>query len=312
MTKIMISGGAGYVGSVLTEEFLKAGHSVIVLDLLKRGPSGILSHANNENFTLVNSDFMSAALDITLDGVDIVIHLAAIVGDKACDDEPELATLTNVDGVRYLVKKCNNHKIPLIFASTCSVYGSNPNACTEESIINPISHYSRTKYKAEKIIKKCSENALIFRFGTMYGWSPNMRFDLVVNLLVRSVVKTGEFKIFGGKQIRPFLHPRDLGLFLISLFEKEFDYQYKEVYNLVSENLSMIDLGELIQKVIPYALMKLVPEIQVERTYICRTFKAYRDLGFMPNIRVRDGIQEIEKELLMLKERNNVLDHIAF
>lgn len=297
--RILIVGGAGYVGSVLTNIFLKHGHKVVVLDLLSRGSDGVIPHKSNKRFHLINADYMNGILPLALKGVDFVVHLAGIIGDPACEASPELAIRTNVEGIHLLAKYCNEANVKMVFyASTASVYGSNTEVCTEETPINPLSHYARTKLRAEDILLKESNNFLIFRFGTMYGLSPNMRYDLIVNRLVRDAVKKGECNVYDGKQYRGFFHPRDLAYFLMYLFKKDLSQFNKQTYNLVSENLSMLQIGQLITLMMPYAKLKLSQEKEDDRTYICSSFKAYLELGFSPQIRVRDGIMAMELNLL--------------
>jgi nucleoside-diphosphate-sugar epimerase len=297
--KICIIGGCGYIGSVLTKEFLRFGHKIVIIDSLRRGSEGVIQYKGTPYFTLLNTDFLNGLLPIILESydIDIVIHLAAIVGDPACAAEPELATKTNVDGVKYVVDCCNEAEVDkLFFASTSSIYGSNPDICTEKTDPKPLSHYANTKLEAERIIRKESKNGIIFRFATMFGWSPNMRYDLIINRLVHDIVKnSGKFNIFDGKQFRPFLHPKDLAIFFLKIIDEDLSKYRGEIFNLVSENLSMYELGQLLERVIPYSQMNLVSEKEDERSYMCRCFKAYNELGFQPNIRVRDGIQEIEE-----------------
>jgi len=311
--KILIVGGGGYIGSVLTEYLLSKGHEVLVLDILRNGSEGIMPFRENPQYTFVNSDFTTNILPIVFKTYtpEIVIHLAAIVGDPNCAKEPELARKTNVEGVRWIVECCNDQESieKLFFASTCSVYGRNEHTCTETTKPNPLSLYAETKLEAEKIIRENSRNGISFRFGTMYGWSPNMRFDLVVNLLTRMAAQGSEFSIFDGSQLRPFLHPKDLSMFFESLFEMDLKNYTGEVFNLVSENLSMLELGELMERTLPYSIMTLNKEKEDDRSYICRCFKAHSQLGFTPKIRVRDGIQEIESHLV--KKKLIDLDHIA-
>ena len=304
MTRILGIGFAGYVGSVLTEYYLKQGHEVICVDLLRRGSEGIKHHFNDPHFTLYNTDYMGGLLEsiFKIHSPDIVIHLAAIVGDPACAREPELATKTNVEGIHELVRCCNEQDIPLLVASTASVYGSNKDVCREDSPLKPLSHYAKTKLEMERIIREESKNALIFRFGTMQGWSPNMRYDIVVNRLVYDAIRKSQFHIFDGTQYRPFIHPLDVAVFFESLFNKDLNPFNGEVFNLVAENLSMLELGQLIERLIPTALMIQVPEKEDNRTYICKTFKAHSRLGFQPQLRVMNGIQEIEKKILREKQ----------
>lgn len=308
MTKLLIVGGAGYVGSVLTQYYLERGYEVVCLDLLRRGSDGIKHHLLNPNFTFINTDYMNGLLDsvLKLHEPEMIIHLAAIVGDPACAREPELATKTNVDGIYKLVRACNEHDLKLFCASTASVYGSNNEPCSESSYLNPLSLYAQTKIQMENIIRVYSKNGICFRFGTMHGWSPNMRYDLVVNQLVHDAIKRSQFKIFDGKQYRPFLHPFDLAVFLESLFDKDLDSFTGEVFNLVSENFSMLELGQLIERMIPTALMIQVPEKEDDRTYICKSFKAHSRLGFQPRMRIINSIQEIEKNLIKIKEKEKI------
>lgn len=311
--KVFIIGAGGYVGSVLTDYFLSKNHEVIGLDNLRRGSNGIIPFKKNPLYTFLNADFTTEILPLILKTYEpeIVVHLAAIVGDPNCAKEPELATKTNVEGVRWLVGCCNKYEFieKLFFASTCSIYGYNKETCTEETSPNPLSHYAKTKLKAEEMIRKESKQGISFRFGTMYGWSPNMRFDIVVNLLTKMAVEKSEFGIFDGTQIRPFLHPLDLAIFFESLFGKDITGYQGEVFNLVSENLSMLELGQLIERTLPYTVMNHIPEKEDNRSYIVRCFKAHSELGFSPTIRVREGIQEIESHLL--KKRKVALSHIA-
>lgn len=304
MKRILLIGGAGYIGSVLTDYYLKKGHEVTCLDLLRRGSDGIRVHLQNPKFTLINADYMEGFLDsiMILHEPDIVIHLAAIVGDPACAREPELATRTNVEGIPDLVRACNERDLKLFVLSTCSVYGSSPKTCLEYSCLNPLSHYARTKLQMERIIRESSENGIIFRLGTMHGWSPNMRYDIIVNRLIRDALKTSQFKIFDGKQYRPFLHPLDLALFFESLFDKNLESFTGEVFNLVSENYSMLELGQLIERVIPTSLMVQIPEKEDDRSYICSSFKAHSRLGFKPRMRIIDSIREIEKKIMGEKQ----------
>jgi nucleoside-diphosphate-sugar epimerase len=300
--KILIIGGAGYIGSVLTAEFLKVGHEVVVLDLLKRGSDGIIMHRDNPMFTLVNTDFTNQILPLCLIDVGVVVHLAAVVGDPACEKEPELATKINVEGVKHVVDCCNKHDLQLYFASTASVYGSHTKTCDESTGVNPLSHYACTKVEAEEYIRNNSNNGIIFRFGTMYGVSPNMRYDLSVNRITYDAVKFSSYSIFDGTQFRPFLHPKDVANFFLSIMEMDLKGYKGEVFNLVSENLSMLELGKLVERTIPTAVMNLVPKREDNRSYICRSIKAHTELGFSPKIRVRDGIQEIEREILKIKK----------
>ncbi len=299
--KVFIIGGAGYIGSVLTEYFLNHNHEVVVLDSLRNGSDGIMPFKKNPLFILLNTDFNTDLLPIVFKTYtpEIVIHLAAIVGDPNCEKEPELAWKTNVEGVKWVVKCCNEQESieKLFFASTCSVYGRNEHTCIESTKPNPLSLYAETKLEAEEIIRKHSRNGISFRFGTMYGWSPSMRYDLVVNLLTRMAITKSEFSIFDGTQLRPFLHPKDLACFFESLFERDLSGFTGEVFNIVSENLSMLELGQLIERTLPYTIMNLNKEKEDNRSYICRCFKAHSELGFTPKIRVREGIQEIESHL---------------
>ena len=304
---ILLCGGGGYIGSVLTQYFLSKEYKVIVVDILRRGNSGIKPFRKNPNFIFVNADFTTSILPLIFKTYNphIIIHLAGIVGDPNCEKEPELATKTNVEGVKWLVKCCNESKsIENLFnISTCSIYGFNKEVCTELTLPNPLSHYARTKLKAEEIIRKESKNGISFRLGTAYGWSPNMRYDIVVNLLTRMAVQNSVFNIFGGTQFRPFIHPLDAAIFFESLFEMDLKGYIGEVFNLVSENLSILELGQLIERTLPYTIMELIPENEDNRSYICRCFKAHSELGFSPQVRVREGIQEIESNLIRIKEK---------
>ena len=283
--KILVVGGAGYVGGHLVNSLLRAGHDVRVIDkliyddlFLKPVP---FKNVDINNFDELNSHF---------DWAEVVVWLAALVGDSACSLNPNLTLKTNVESVRYLV---TNFKKRVIFLSTCSVYGAQDGILDELSNLNPLSLYAESKIQAEEIIQTNSDNYLIFRLGTLYGISDTysrLRADLVVNILTMRAFFNKQIEVFGGPQYRPLLHVKDVG----SLISNSINSTKSGIYNLHSENLNILEIAEKVcDQVKNVVLQKTDISFQDARNYKVSSEKAIKDLGFTPSLLVTDGIREI-------------------
>ena len=181
--KILITGGAGYLGSVITGKMLNAGHKVVVLDKLIFNQTSLLVYTSNPNFKFIHGDVRNESLlEKLCNEVDVIIPLAAIVGFPACDAEPELAKEINFNQIFNIVKFTKDKNIKILYPNTNSGYGIGvgQTECTEESPLNPISIYGTTKCSAENFLKS-NTDAIIFRLATVFGVSPRMRTDLLVN-----------------------------------------------------------------------------------------------------------------------------------
>jgi len=301
--KVLVIGGAGYIGSVLVRMLLKKGYHVKVMDNLLYGDEGIKDLYNTDNFeffkgSITNiSDVVEAMKD-----VDAVIHLAAIVGDPASKLKPKETLEINYFSAKMLGEVAKFLGISkFIFASTCSVYGFREDVCTEESELNPLSLYAETKLMSEKALLELRGNGfcpVILRFATAYGLSPRMRFDLVVNLLIAKALIDREITIFGeGKQYRPFVHIKDISRAIIKVLEAPMEKICGEVFNVGSDeqNMSIKELAERIKSKVPEAELKFIKEKEDNRSYKVSFRKIKEKLGFSAKYTIENAIEEIRK-----------------
>ncbi len=303
--KVLITGGAGYIGSTLVRILLENGYFVRILDNLIFGKKSVEELLTNPNFELVIGDYTNIEdLIPCLKDVYAVVHLAAIVGDPAGKIDPELTKDTNYRGVKVLGKLCKHYNIErLIFVSTCSVYGASSNSLlTEESALNPVSLYAETKMNAERaLLKLKSENfhPCIIRLSTVFGLSYRMRFDLVVNLLTAHVVKNKKISIFSGKQWRPFVHVKDVGMAILTILNQPIEKLSGEVFNIGKEanNYQIEQIGNLMKKLFPEIQVNRIEDKEDDRTYRVSFEKMRKTLNFVPKYNLKDGIKEIAEYL---------------
>lgn len=303
VNKILVVGGAGYLGSILCRKLLKRGYYVRVLDNLTYGDQGIKELYGQKNFEFIKGDMrnIQTVVDAVKD-MDAVVHLAAIVGDHASELDPEETIEINYFGTRMLSEVCKYSQINrLLFASTCSVYGASPTPDTridENSSLNPVSLYAEMKLKSEKgILELKDENfsPTILRMATLYGLSPRMRFDLVVNTLTIKAMKDKEFTIFGGEQWRPNLHVDDAAEAYIKCLEAPIDKIKGEIFNVGSnqQNFKIIEIGETIKSMIPEADMSVDRENVDKRNYNVLFDEITTHLNYKTNISMDKGIKEM-------------------
>jgi len=304
---VLIVGGAGYLGSILCRKLLEKGYKVRVLDNLMYGDEGIKELYENKNFEFIKGDMRD--IQIVMDaikGMDAVIHLAAIVGDPASAINPEETIEINYLGTKMLAEICKYNQINrFIFASTCSVYGANPNPeqyLTENSMVNPVSLYAEMKLKSEEgLLDLIDENfsPTIFRMATLYGSSPRMRFDLVINLLTAKASIDKKITIFGGSQWRPFLHVEDAAEAYIKCLEAPINKVRGEIFNVGSntQNYKINDIGEIINKVIPDAEIIREEKNVDKRNYRVSFNKIEKVLDYKPRYSVREGVMQIYKSI---------------
>jgi nucleoside-diphosphate-sugar epimerase len=281
---ILLVGGAGYLGGALTDLLAETGHDVLVYDRL------LYEEMYRKNVRFVRGDVRDVAMiQPYLDSVDVVVWLAAIVGDPACALNETLTRAVNVDAVRYLRDHFDGR---IVFLSSCSVYGSGDDVLHEGSPTSPLSLYAQTKLECEGILE--SANAITFRLGTLYGLSDafsRIRFDLVINTLVMRAALHKKMSVFGGDQYRPLLHVRDVAHGLILGVESE----KTGIYNLHAENKKIIDAARQVHAHFPHAELEVTDVMfQDKRNYRASSEKAKRELGFHPTLTVEDGIQELK------------------
>ncbi|NTV05237.1 MAG: SDR family oxidoreductase [Chlorobiaceae bacterium] len=301
---VLVSGGAGYIGSILVRLLLERGFRVKVLDNLTFGGVPIIDLMNNDDFLFLKGDVRSEG-DIrkALQGVDYVVHLAAIVGDPACAKEPELARSINLEGSKRMYDLANELGVRrFVFASTCSNYGKmeNPDSfVNEDSTLAPVSLYAETKVAVEQYLlsqshtNACKPTSL--RFSTVYGLSPRPRFDLTVNEFTKELALGRELVVFGEQFWRPYCHVVDLCRSVIAVLEAEEEKVAFDVFNVgdTKENYQKQMIVDEIVKQLPGSRIRYVTKNEDPRDYRVSFEKIKERLGFTITKTVPDGIRQI-------------------
>ena len=252
MTKVLITGGAGYLGSVISELLLQNSYEVTILDNMMYNQTSLINFSHYDNFKFINGDVRDKELlkELVLQN-DVIIPLAAIVGFPACERDKELATQINYEHVKFVCDIANETNKKVVYPNTNSGYGIGENGeCTEDSPLNPISHYGKTKVEAEKEV--LGIGGISLRLATVFGTSPRMRMDLLVNEFVYKALTDKSIVLFEKKFVRNFIHIRDVALVFLKMIE-EYPLHSNEVYNvgLSEANLTKQQLCEAIQDQIP-------------------------------------------------------------
>jgi len=303
MKRILVTGGAGYVGCILVKSLLRRGFKVRVIDNLMYNQCVLLDEFHNKNFEYIKGSITNKeTINKSLIDVDMIIHLAAIVGGPACNINPESAKKVNFEATKYINKVRGD--IPIIYPSTGSVYGKLTGMCYETSPTTPLSLYSETKLMSEnEIIKK--GNYVIFRPATAFGLSPRMRLDLLPNNFTYEAVKLNYLVMYEHTAKRTFIHVRDFarGLeFAIDNFDKMKD----NIYNLGNEklNCTKMELADIINNYHKYYIHCAEIETDPDMRDYEVSYKKLRDIGFDTTITLEEGIEEIIRASNMLKISN--------
>ncbi len=299
VNSVLVIGGAGYIGSALTRRLLELGYRVRVLDLLVYGDEAIRDFYEHPGFELICGDFshIDTVVRSAL-GMDAIVHLGAIVGDSACQVCEEVTVEINLRATRTIAEVGKGFGVSrFVFASTCSVYGASDEILDEQSALNPLSLYARTKIASEKILVSLADDAFaptILRFGTIFGLSGRPRFDLVVNLLAAKAIKDGEIGIVGGAQWRPFVHVKDVAEAIRLTLEAPKRNVCGQIFNVGSneQNYQIGDLGELVRELVPNVRITSLATPD-PRNYRVRFDKIAKTLNFQPEYTVRDGVKEV-------------------
>jgi nucleoside-diphosphate-sugar epimerase len=298
---VLVTGGAGYIGTHLVEILLARGYRVRVLDNFTYGPGSLEFLRAHPHLEVVRAD-ISSIRDVVAGVKDAqhVVALAAIVGDPACGLNAEETLNLNYESTKVLIEACNFYGVQrLLFASSCSVYGASDNQfLTEASPLNPVSLYARTRIMSEEVIFNRAGDVIpvVLRLSTVFGLSHRMRFDLVVNLLTVRALVNRRIQIFGGDQWRPFLHCRDAAeAFALAIAAPEALVR-GEVMNVGSTDMNhtIRAVGDLVaQEVGDDVEVEAVPMVDDLRNYRVRFDRIQQTLGFRPKVDLRRGIREL-------------------
>jgi nucleoside-diphosphate-sugar epimerase len=303
--RILVTGGAGYVGSTLVPMLLEQGHRVRVYDSLKFGGHGLLPCCQNRFFELVKGDVTDVAgVEKALDGMDAIVHLAAIVGYPACKKEPQVAQATNVEGTRNLLnlRKADQK---FVFASTGSIYGSIPNyVCNENSPIGPITLYGETKAAAEEMVLKAG-NSVAYRYATAFGVSNRMRLDLMPNDFTYQAVKNRNLIVYEGGFKRTFVHVRDMARSIMFALDK-WDTMKDDVYNVGHESMNFTkeDVARQVLKHVDYYLHFAEVGTDADKRNYEVSYEKIRAKGFETTIDLDRGVAELVRACKLIEFQN--------
>jgi nucleoside-diphosphate-sugar epimerase len=297
--RVLVIGGAGYIGSALLPKLLEKGYQVRLVDLLVYGTEPIRDLLSHPNLEIVRADFRQVdAMVKAMQDVESVIHLGGIVGDPACQLDEDVTIEVNLMASRMLGEVAKGMGVKrMIFASTCSVYGASDDLLNERSMLSPVSLYASSKLASERVLLQLANDEfapVIVRFATVYGLSGRIRFDLVVNLLTAKAVMDGEITVFNGDQWRPFVHVDDAARSLLTVLETPLSLVRNQIFNVGSneQNYTLREVAEIIQRHVPDAKVLETQEGGDRRNYRVSFEKIRRILGFVPRWTLEEGIEQ--------------------
>lgn len=301
--KILVTGGAGYLGSVLVPKLLARGHQVRIVDMgyfglghmrSLRGPVELI----REDICRIGSDPRFAAK--WLDGCDAIVHLAAISNDPSAELNPELTERVNLHATVALAEEARERGIRFVFSSSCSVYGEAQGDIDEDGVVNPLTTYAVTKVQAERVLRDMvgeGWSPVILRNGTLFGYSPRMRFDLVINIFSLYSTLYNEIKVFGGgEQWRPYLHVNDCARAFVFFVEKP-ESQHL-CYNVAGENLRVREVANIFKTISPTLKVTYLHLSDVDRRDYRVSTRRLRDEGFQTRADVAGGAEMLMEAIV--------------
>src|SRR3989344_8713414 len=295
--KVLVTGGAGYVGSVLIEKLLINGYDVRVLDLMLFGAQGL--EKVKDKCEIIKGDIRDyELLDKYLEGITHVIHLAAISNDPCSDLDPELTKQVNFEATKKLVELSKKKNVKrFIYASSSSVYGvKEMDNVTEELSLEPLTIYSETKMWSEDIVKKANDDnftTVIVRPAPVCGYSPKMRLDLTVNILTDHAVNKKKITVFGGDQKRPNIHIQDITDYYVALLSIEKEKIAGEIFNAGYENHTVMEIAKMVKGVAGDVEIE-VTNTKDNRSYHISSEKIKNVLALSPKYTINDAIKEVK------------------
>jgi nucleoside-diphosphate-sugar epimerase len=300
---VLVTGGAGYVGAVLVPELLRRGHRVRVLDLYLYGRDVLDAVKAHPQLTEIVGDIRSSeSVRKAVDGVDVVIHLACISNDPSFELDPELGRSINFDAFEPLVDASVAAGVErFIFASSSSVYGvSDAPVVDEDHPLNPLTDYSRYKAMCEPILfsrQSPSFTTVAIRPATLCGYSPRQRLDLTLNILTTHAYHRGKIRVFGGEQLRPHLHIKDMCRYYVSLVERSATEIAGRVWNASAQEDRVADLAKLVGRIVGERLERNIGIETVPtddpRSYRAAGHRIRDELGLAPAHTIQDAITEL-------------------
>tara|TARA_Y100001958_G_C21179023_1_gene509266 strand:- start:359 stop:1339 length:981 start_codon:yes stop_codon:yes gene_type:complete len=317
MKKILVTGGAGYVGSALVPKLIERGYQVTVYDLMIYGENVI---EKNKNLIMIKGDIRDQKLlEESLTNQDIVIHLACISNDPSFELNPSLGKSINLDSFEPLVKISKQKKVrQFIYASSSSVYGIKEEKNVDESMsLEPLTDYSKFKAECEKILDMYGDDSFTvtsLRPATVCGYARRQRLDVIVNILTNFAYHKKEIQIFGGKQLRPNIHIDDMVRAYLEIIEADKKRINKEIFNVGSTNHSILEIAEMVKKNIdPNVVLKKI-ETKDTRSYHISSEKIKDIIGFETKLTIEDAVQDLksafEKKLLINTFNNELFFNI--
>jgi len=298
--RIVVVGGGGYLGSVMTGQLLEQGYQVHVFDTFRFGGDSLSHLEDNPALQVTQGDIRNIdQVTNCIQGASAVVLLASLVGEPACDQDPKETVDINYVATKALAEACRYYEVPrFVFASTDSAYGIQEGIMHEDSPMNPISLYAQLKMQVEKEILELGTstfNPTILRMATIYGMSPRMRFDLIINILTLHSFINGKITIFGGEQWRPLVHVADAARAYVMCLQAPIEIVAGEVFNVGSneQNYQIGQIGNLVAEVLPDIAVETVPQTPDLRDYHVCFDKISNTLGYQVSHSVADGIHEI-------------------
>ena len=307
--KILITGAGGYIGSMLSDQLVRQGYKVIAIDTMKYAKNSLNHLFFYDNFKFVNADVTSeSVLKKHIKNVDFIIPLAALVGAPICEKNKKKATAVNFTQIKIILKFINkNQKIIYLNSNSGYGVGEKNKYCTEESSLNPISHYGVTKVQSEQYIIKNFKNFVCFRLATVFGYSYRMRTDLIVNYYIKEAINNNNLEIFEPHFRRNFIHVKDVTK-AIQFAIENFNKVKGQIYNLglSNANITKLELAKKIKKVIPKLKIKIIrgkkdPE---QRDYFVSN-KKIEKRGFKARFSLERGINEVYQSLTLCNDYKN-------
>lgn len=305
---VLVTGGAGYVGSHLVRNLLERGYRVRVLETYLYGDRGLADCSSHPGLELLTGDICNIRDMIrAANGTKAVIALAALVGDAACEIDHDEAVAINIESTKLL---CNVARLTpslerIVFASSCSVYGATEGLVLNEgSKLNPVSFYARSRIVSEQILARdlAGHSVVTLRLGTVFGASPRMRLDLMVNTMTYRAITTGRISVTGGEAWRPHVHVKDVATAFLMAAEAPHEHVTGEVFNVGSDhnNFTISEAAVLVAGQIPGTKIEYLDTVEDARSYRVSFDKIRHVLGFTARHRIEDGVREV-RELLEAK-----------